>query len=325
MSTIMVDTIHFSQKIAFPALLGDTFSWKPGGKIIQGWQITGREIHRTEFIGNASVTVKFLENNYHDESQMNIYVSSLPKVFSDNNFEKSTRFPQDFLLLGQAIQEKFCLPEFDILKATVFRLDSSTVFPLGELVQTYLEIVRQLHHPYRNRHTYCNSIGSFENGVEFFTGERLVTSKFYDKFLESRDDRAKGLLRYEVSISHVDNLKNYISTPTLLVGDINNNLLRQILNRELEMIGLDKTQRSYDCLVESLLLKKYKKFDEVIQYLAIFRFLCEHWGETDSFLATHLSRKPRTIKTRRNIVISLGGPFLKFGKDIKELPGLLVQ
>jgi hypothetical protein len=325
MSTIMVDTIHFSVKLALPVFLGDPLGWTPGGKIAQGWKIIDKEIRKTKYINKAKVTVKFLEENYQGESQMNIYVSSLPKTNSDNNFENSTNFPQDFVQLGQLIQERFMLPEFNILKATVFRLDSSTVFPLGELVPTYLEIIRQLHHPYRDRHTYCNSNGSIENGVEFFTGERLVTSKFYDKFMECHDDRAKGLLRYEVSITHSDNLKNYISTPALLVGDINNQLLCQILNDDIKMIGLDKPQKNYDCLVESLLAKEYKKYDEVIQYLAIYRFLCANWEKTDSFLATLLGRDARTIRERRNKVRSFGGPFLKFGKGITELPGLLVQ
>jgi len=325
MSTIMVDTIHFSVLFDFPVFLGDSFGWKLGGKITQGWKVFGKEIRKTKYVGGAKVTVKFLEENYQNKSQMNIYVSSLPKVYSDNNFEKSTRFPQDFLQLAEMIQSTFQIPKFDVLKANVFRLDPSTVFSVGDLVQTYLDVIRQLHHPSRDRRTYCNSIRNYENGVEFFTAKGLVATKFYDKYLESLDHRAKGLLRYEVSINGADNLRNYTGISTLHVGDITHELLLKILNSEIAMIRLHKSHKHYKYLAESLLKKEYKKQDDVIQYLAIYKYLCEHWGDTDGQLSSYLGRDQKTIRKRRDKVISLGGPFLKFGKGINELPGLWVE
>lgn len=193
------------------------------------------------------------------------------------------------------------------------------------MLYPYLQVISQMHHPERDRHNYCNSQKNDDNGTEFFSEDRKITSKFYDVNLRTNDPRAKGRLKFEVSIINTANILNYILTPNQLVGDLTEDLMKKILNDELTKIGMNRPQKHLICLTDALIAGLHRKKYDVIKFKGIYQYICINWGKSTRQLAEDLGVTQEIIRDRKKEITGMGGPFLDFSNKRKDLPGLVVQ
>jgi len=325
MTKIMVDTFHCSIKMARPAFLSGPYYRKSYGIPASGWYINDKGgLEKKAPFGDATITLIFYDNVKTNKPQLNIEVTSLPKIFHPNNYQYPTEFPKDFDQLNLLIEEEFKV-KIDIQKASLFRADFSTVFPVGEKMSAYLAVIRQLHQPHRYRKQICSQFKGIDNSIEFETKSKKIKTKFYDKGEQCGDAEAKGLLRFEVSIISRSNLKNYIPSKKMLVSDLSRELAIEILNSALEALGLNKSFKHKYSPIEDMLSTIYKKRDNMLKFKGVFMEMCNNWDLSDRELAKHLGVSEKTIQTRREIIVDIGGPFLDFGDMDVDLPQLFIE
>jgi hypothetical protein len=154
---------------------------------------------------------------------------SLPKAIFGNNYLMISDIEEAI----EIINEKICtipfVPILDIGEGKVIRLDMCYNHQVGDTVQDYIRALSNLEYPHRRTKHH-----RFE-GVEYRTKHK--TTKFYDKERESKDTKAKGILRQETTLMKPKDAQKFIGGPPTL-QNLTKEKVFEYLREDLEKLGL---------------------------------------------------------------------------------------
>jgi hypothetical protein len=156
---------------------------------------------------------------------------SLPKLVFGNNFTMLSSLEPAIERANALLATIDALPDLDISKGILLRLDLCHNHQVGPLVPDYINAIGHLEYPHRRTKHHK------DEGVEFRA--KHTTTKFYNKERECGDPRAHGILRQETSYLNPKRIAKLLGRrkPTLL--DVTPDVVAQLLRNDLAKLHLD--------------------------------------------------------------------------------------
>ena len=139
---------------------------------------------------NSKITCFYLFPSYLGEPLLTLEFS-LPKLLFGNNIQVVCDLDDAIFQANRKLENLPRIPEIDISKGEILRLDIAYNHNIGLHVKDYIDYLSKQSFSRRTTHSYLHSTAYFSN--------KTISSKFYDKFLESQLSEAQGLLRQEIS------------------------------------------------------------------------------------------------------------------------------
>lgn len=215
----------------------------PTSKQLENWLnnpliIPGEE-PRNKFFQNAAMDsgaginlIYYPSNPRYPEPALLIQVS-LPKVLYGNNVEMITSQGD----IDDAIREvnDFIggtpwIPNVDIGKEALYRIDLAYNHQVGDRVQDYIRALSNLDYPLRKTEPYLHE------GVQFFSS--AASTKFYDKHQESLLQSALGILRQETTLRRNSYIARRMGGQRPTLRDVTPLWVSETLQEDLRRLGL---------------------------------------------------------------------------------------
>ena len=121
------------------------------------------------------------------------------------------------------------VPELDIRKGEIIRLDIAYNHPVGDLIHAYIDYLSTQNYSRRKNKTYLHETVYF--------GANSVSLTFYDKFRECGFEEAKGLLRQEISFTNKTRIQKIFGARTL--GKLSFPSIKRELEKALHILHVD--------------------------------------------------------------------------------------
>lgn len=175
----------------------------------EGWQKFERtnQMHEEEFLINvyylrfismpngAQITLKFIPYDY-SKSPLNLLLIefSFPKLVLGNNYKNIHDWGSALNIANEEIANISGLPHLpDIQDGVLYRLDICANLQVGTFdLNDYLQVLTKCKHPHRKTQSYTGQ------GAVFAAREKRTI--FYNKYEESKEKEAKGILRLEIQL-----------------------------------------------------------------------------------------------------------------------------
>lgn len=157
---------------------------------------------------------------------------SLPKLVIGNNWEMVWDLPAALQRLDEILPQCPAFPPLPpSAEIALSRLDICYNHQVGELLRQYIEALSRLDQAHRDVARFNTET------VEFRSKSRK--DKFYDKHAESKGEAPPGLLRQETTLHRSSAIKRALNTDKrVFFGSLTPEVLKQVLDRELEMLSL---------------------------------------------------------------------------------------
>lgn len=251
----MIDSI----KLVFPMTMTNAQ--------LNGWRKTEREqknrfvyrehILEIEIETGAVIKASFSPTKFNKSPGLSLEFS-LPKLLTGDNLVQlediHEAMEQTNEILGQVEQ----LPKVNVFAGILTRLDIMFDHNVGNLLPAYIDGLSRLDHPYRKTHPYLRE-------SVYYNSDKTVL-KFYDKFAESEDERARGLLRQEQSLLDTRTVHKRMGTNSL--AQISPEVIERELNRELQHLRLNEVELASEAAAAIRLVEKYGYY-EGLHYTAL--------------------------------------------------------
>lgn len=177
---------------------------------------------------------------------------SIPKLLTGNNYEDELQV-DDIISRVEvelaSVSVAFQILPLGILSASICRIDICKNFQVGDEVSKYIEFLKTRSYPRRCRVPYQNNergrkkSGEKDNGVSFQS--KQITTLCYDKEEECGDPNSRGILRLEVQYKGSRAIKKLTSergceaNQGVRLGDLKYDIVREVIEREISILGLD--------------------------------------------------------------------------------------
>ncbi len=153
---------------------------------------------------------------------------SLPKLLFGSNLFMCNEIENSLNLACQIISDTVNIPGINYKRGILERIDPFWNFQLGEEVYWYVQTLQKLSYPHRRTKSY-------EGGVTYES--RMVTTKFYDKERQMRNNIAHGILRMESTL-RLKAIKKLFSMSKPCLNDITRTLLFSVLVKDLIRLNI---------------------------------------------------------------------------------------
>ena len=237
---------------------------------------------------------------------------SIPKNHNGFNYEELYDWEVACDGLNQRIASFPGLPKLpDIRDWVIYGIDLCHNHPVGDNVSFYLEALNNGHYPHRKRLPFKPT------GVIFSSDE--ISTTFYDKFAECKNQEAKGILRQETRIRSRRKLENKFGKKYPTLRDITKEKVEEILSHDLEVLHLDKPIMGGRLKVEAILSNYYNpsKVCKLLGYLLLKNTLTY-----EQIIDKGLSRS--TISRYEKDIAAVGISSLPINEP-QELPALTIS
>ena len=237
---------------------------------------------------------------------------SLPKLTFGNNYTLITDYEKSFGIANEILVKNPYLPSLDIKNGILLRIDFCYNYNVGKFVQAYISGLKKLNYPHRKPISYKGE------GVQFKSQQ--VVTKFYDKYQESQDENAAGILRHETTIRDPQALERAFGKNRPILNDANSSIAREVLLKDLERLGIkDKIfANKKNCL--NILSEKYGP-DAGIYYFGLMKANGKLPKKT---LAKETKIKTQTLNRRFQKIREAGLAPVPIKKP-KSLPALQIK
>lgn len=158
---------------------------------------------------------------------------SLPKVCFGNNWQMIANLPAAVAEADKLLEtlHEVLPPLPSIGGMSLSRLDVCYNYSVHELLPFYVQALSKLDYPHRT------TVRFNAQTVEFRA--KATKSKFYDKHAESRGEAPCGLLRHEITFHRAREIKKALGFDRpVTLHDLNLDLLKYLLDRDLERLGI---------------------------------------------------------------------------------------
>jgi len=245
---------------------------------------------------------------------MTLFEVSLPKVLYGNNvdlIDDEATLKEAILEANKAIRNIRIFPEVDLGLGLLTRLDIAYNYQVGESVYGYIRALRDLEYPRRKTMPYLNE------GVQYMS--KSVTTKFYNKERECGDMAAHGIVRHEKTIRQAHVLSRYFSRNPTRLMDVEFDKCKELLSKDLQLLGLENNPIYGKSSVHEILLEKYgcKKG------IALYGWWLERLTQnTEQLVKAGLQKK--TIQRQDKLIKDAGIP-LTMSDSANPLPPLVIR
>lgn len=233
----MIDTVTLS------------FQENPTEKQLRSWvahhmkfpnKPTIEEYFQTTSLNNVWIRLTYYPQNPKYIKPNLLVQLSIPKLLFGNNVEMVTDYSQikeAISMFNDHIAHLKWMPEIDLAMGRLYRVDAAYNHAVGEYVPDYLQALFQLSYPGRQ------TINHKDKGVYFRSGGKYqtVSAKFYDKFKESHEPQAEGILRQESTIIKTYYVERSMKMESPTLSDIRLPYLLSLLNKDLNNLHLNDT------------------------------------------------------------------------------------
>lgn len=180
-------------------------------------------------IDNYKYRFTYYPFSYTGDSQLNLEIS-LPKAVFGNNYTMVMDIPEALTVVNQKLKTIAAIPPLDLGQGILIRLDICYNYQVGDMVDDYVIAIGNLDYPHRNTQTYRYQ------GVVFHANKKK--SKFYNKQVEAKTDKAYGLLRHEVTLSDPKDIQKFLNNPKPTLLDISLEQAKKFLEDDLKKLRL---------------------------------------------------------------------------------------
>lgn len=177
----------------------------------------------------VSVRCTYFPHDYKSNPMLTIE-ASLPKLVYGNNYTMIDDLQAAALRANEILATIKGLPAVDILRGELLRMDPCYNHQVGSLVPDYVNAIGHLEYPHRRTKHHRNE------GAEFRS--KHTTTKFYDKYRETGDVGAFGILRQETTILKGRNIAKRMGIPHPKLGDVTREWVIQTLQEDLANLQL---------------------------------------------------------------------------------------
>jgi hypothetical protein len=262
----------------------------------------------------AVIRAIFYPSNDRYRLPMTMFEFSLPKVLYGNNIDlinNEAELMEAILEVNKSIRNLRIFPEVEIGLGQLTRLDVAYNHQVGEAVYEYIRALSNLGYARRKTMPYLYE------GVQYKS--KSVTTKFYNKEGECRDMAAHGIVRQEKTMrsSHVIS-RQFSRKPTRLM-DLEFDKCKELLLKDLRMLGLENNPIYGKSSVHDILLETYgcKKGIELYGW-----WIERQTQNTEQLVKAGLKKK--TIQRNDNLIKDAGIP-LTMSDTANPLPPLVIR
>jgi hypothetical protein len=167
------------------------------------------------------------------ESAMIIHVS-LPKILFGENISmirSKAQVEEAVRAVNHAFRTKEWMPNLDLGKGFLVRVDIPYNHHVGSLLHEYLEVMFRLQYSQRETKPYYPGYGVVYHS-------KIARTTFYDKKKESMSISADGILRQETSIRKGFNIERRMGIPWPKLYDVSKAWTIAMLRKDLSQLGL---------------------------------------------------------------------------------------
>lgn len=242
--------------------------------------------------------------------------TSLPKLFFGNNVEvmKNTNEVVAAVKLLESFISEPLARKVDLSKAELDRIDLCYSHYVGDHVDDYIKYLFKLEHPKRKTKPYYPT-----EGVQFYA--KSVTLIFYDKYEESKNENALGILREELSLVTKKSVRVAFgnSSGPVFITDFTADVVEQILQKENEKLDLNDVVIADKTLSLKVLVDKYG----TEQGMRLYGYICAS-SITDNKGLKNLGISKQTISRNKASIRESGLAYQLIDSDVK-LPSLTIN
>lgn len=222
--------------------------------------------HRTQ--NGTVIKLKFIPIDYKGFTNLLLVELSLPKLMYGCNHRNIEDWDLTYDFANAAIANIEGLPPLpDIQDSIVHRVDICTNFQVGENVSDYIQALQKGHYPHRNPKPYPTT------GIVFQSG--IISSSFYDKYVECGHTEALGILRHEISQRNKRSIQNWLGKKNAILRDITPDDLIDLLNNDLKILHINKPIVCDQLQLQEILSRQYSpcKTRNLMGYMLVRRTL----------------------------------------------------
>jgi hypothetical protein len=242
------------------------------------------------------------------------YELSLPKFVWGNNvylIKNETQLEEAISNANRFICSKGPVPDIDLGIGKLTRIDVAYDHQVGEYVNSYIRAFHNLEYPRRDTKPYRNQ------GVQYKSGR--ISTKFYDKEKESKNQIAHGILRQETTIRSSGYISEQLGMNPPRLSDMGLDVSYKILIADLERLGLYNNPIGGRDFVQEILVKKYG----FTKGTNLYGYWMSRLTKTKEQLVEE-NISERTIQRRDKEIRDAGVP-LTTTESIIPLPPLIIE
>jgi hypothetical protein len=257
-------------------------------------------------IGSAAVIIRYYPNDYSDNPLLVIEISSIPRIINDSNAEPLKNDQQAFDLINEILRSIDGFPTYlDILQCCILRIDVFHNSNVGQNLQDYLHVISQLNYPYREKAVYTNQNSrTICNGILFYT-KRGPVLKFYDKGVETGDEKFLGLLRQESCVRGSASIERSFGSSSIKLFQITEEMQQAVLLNDLITLGLNNPIIGDQDFVYEILKTKFG-IASALRLKATIENLCLHQEFNMWEICSELGIKKSTLYKRMKQIKEAG-------------------
>lgn len=261
---------------------------------------------------------KYIPESQHSKQPLlQIEIGSVPKLIFGNNCDMAMDIAVICKVINKYVNEIQGLEDLYAAEGLINRVDFCWNFQVGELVTDYLQALSKTTCTSRNISSFTNrrqlphgldikEKGSTINGV--LMDSKSTSASFYDKYKESLNEKAKGVLRFEKRIWGNSLIGKQIGIPHPRLKDLTPEIAMDVLKRELEFLGISgefiSRQDILSQLIEMHGPRKGRKFNSYLN--VINKYPGKNAKELSECLGVSLGTVYKWKKELRENDISLG-------------------
>jgi hypothetical protein len=183
----------------------------------------------------TKIRITYYPQDLHrNPADLSLVTCSLPKLVYGNNIEMLMEPVVSLKTLNPIISDFFEM-KIDLNQHEMDRVDLCYNHYVGDHVNAIIAKLFKLNYPKRATKPYYPT-----NGVQFYS--KASTLIFYDKESESKDNKARGIIREEASYGDKRSTRSaFGSDNPVFLGNITPEMVERILLRENEKLGLYET------------------------------------------------------------------------------------
>jgi hypothetical protein len=227
---------------------------------------------REKYINGARINMVYRPEDYQGRSLLVVEISSIPKLVYGSNIIYLPNIEEGIQAINGVFEEIFPGIGLDAGLGVLERVDFCHDYYVGEYINDYIEAISRLFYRNWRRDIFLNQskVGRQErnNGVSFRSADYEMV--FYNKQLESG---VFGLLRQESRFEDTDVISTSTGLLVPTLRSITPIMVFNVLQRDLERLGLWGTSITGDNLALNELMKHYpaRKAHRLFYLLSVSR------------------------------------------------------
>jgi len=282
----MLDTIRLTFNMAIEKAQLETWRLsmlaQPNG--FRVWE------HRNnhEFENGAALTTFYREQGFRGQPTLSLEFS-LPRLITGSNLFQIRDIPRAASLAEKLVDQIDWLPELSFEQGRLTRTDLMYDHQVGDNLPFYISALSRLEHPHRPTRSFLHT------GVTY--PSRASTLTFYDKFEESGEEAARGLLRQELRLRGRSRIQQCLGTDNLL--EIPPEAVREALTEQLRVLNIADGPLVGGSSAILRLVERYGEYAGVY----FFGFLIAREDIPRQQLAEGIEFSPTTLNNRIRSVV----------------------